>query len=101
MRQLWDKTIDVWRLTDDSPADSEGYTLHLSNIPCNIQPFEDTYGTDLEGAYGKDFLMFCPLLDINHHDKIIDGTDEYLVTGVEGYELSGFSHLELRIRKQK
>ncbi len=104
MRVLWDKTVNVKRLVAHSGTpveDTEEYETHLSNVPCNIQSMEDSFGTDLEGSYGKDFLMFCPLLDIKQHDKIVDGSDEYLVTGNEGYSLKGQSHLEVRIRKQK
>jgi hypothetical protein len=97
MEELFDKTVDVWRLNDESP-DVEEYQLHLSDITCNIQPLEDSYGEDLQGSYGKDFVMFCLDHDIQEKDKIIDGLLEYLVVGVERYDFLGYEHMEMRIR---
>ena len=102
MEELFDKNIDVYRLTGDespeSPEDTESYQLHLNDVSCNIQPLDDSYGEDLRGSYGKDFVMFCLYHDIKEKDKIIDGLDEYIVVGVERYRFLGYEHLELRIK---
>jgi len=103
MDYLFDKTISVRRLvaaTGESPADIEEYALvaGLENVLCNIQPLDDSYTEDFSGSYGKDFLMFSDAYDIKEKDKIIEGDNEYVVTGVESYSFLGYSHLELRIK---
>lgn len=99
---LFDKTVDVYRLTaddDESPSDTEEYAAYLSGVACNIQPLDDSFREGMAGAYGKDFLMFCAAVDIQEKDRIIDGLDSYVVSGVESYDFAGQSHLELRITK--
>lgn len=99
--QFFDKQVAVKRLTGTAGTDNEAYGDHLSEVSCQIQPLEDSYGEDLEGSYGKDFVMFCEVLNIKQGDKIVDGTVEYLVVGLESYSWQGFSHMELRIRQTK
>lgn len=102
--QFLDKTVDVKRLEDTSDTDSQAFQAHLdgtSAVICNIQPLEDSYGEDLEGSYGKDFVMFCKVVDIKQGDKIVDNSVEYIVQGVESYSFQGLSHMELRIRLTK
>lgn len=102
--QFFDNEVDVYRLTDTADTDNEAWVAHLdgtSAVSCQIQPLEDAYSEDLEGSYGKDFLMFCAVVDILVGDKIVDGSAEYIVKGVESYSWQGFSHMELRIRLTK
>jgi len=110
MFEYFNKTINTQRLVNEleespesleSPEDTEEYRLYLENIPCQIQPLEDSFGEDISGSYGKDFLMFCGVCDIKEKDKIIDGELEYIVNGVEEYNFLGKSHMELRIRLTK
>ena len=98
--QLFDKTIDIYRLGDtEGTDDNESWAVHLADEDCQIQPLDDAFAEGLdEGSYSKDFVMFCSVIDVKQGDKIIDGTDEYLVAGVESYSFQGCSHMELRIR---
>jgi len=97
--QFFDNTINIYRLGDTTgEADTESWASHLSDVSCQIQPLDDAFAEDLEGSNGKDFLMFCSVVDVKQGDKIIDGSVEYLVAGVESYSWQGFSHMELRIR---
>lgn len=102
--QFFDNEVDVYRLADVADTDNEAWVAHLdgaSAVRCQIQPLDDSYDEDLEGSYGKDFVMFCAVVDIKQGDKIVDGAVEYMVVGVESYDWQGFSHMELRIRKTK
>lgn len=83
---------------DESPTDTEEYQSYLDDIPCLIYPLEDSYGEDIQGSYGKDFIMICGILDIKEKDKVIDGWDEYIVVGLKEYNFLGTELMELRIR---
>jgi hypothetical protein len=98
---LFDKTVDVYRLAaeDESPNDTEDYAAFLSGVACNIQPVDDSFREDMIGGYIKEFLMFCPVCDIQEKDRIVDGYDTYIVSGVKSFSLLGQSHMELRIAK--
>lgn len=98
INQFFDNEVDIKRLEDTTDTDNEAFQAHLSDVSCQIQPLEDAYGEDLEGSYGKDFTMFCAVIDVKQGDKIVDNSTEYLVVGVESYDWQGFSHMELRIR---
>lgn len=101
---LFDKTVDVYRLSDDeSPADidTESYAVNLTGVACNIQPLDDSYRESMGGGYEKDYRMFCEDCDIAEKDRIIDGEDEYEVSGVKRMSFMGLSHLQLAITKKQ
>lgn len=99
--QFFDNEVDIKRLADTADTDNQKWDDHLSGVYCQIQPLDDSFSEDLEGSYGKDFVMFCNVIDVKQGDKIVDGSVEYLVVGVESYSFQGFSHMELRIRLTK
>jgi hypothetical protein len=95
----YDKTINTQRLTDES-GDREYFDDFLTGVACHMQPLEESFTEDLDGNFGKDWIMFCAVLDIKEGDRIIDGTDEYKVVGVESFNfLDEDRHMEIRIRK--
>jgi hypothetical protein len=94
---FFDKRIWVYRLSSEA-SDMEGYELLYSNVPFHIQPLDDTYGQNLDGVKGKDFIGACANMDIKEHDKIRHNEEWYLVEGIDNYELKGSTHMELRIR---
>jgi len=94
------KTIDIYRLTDES-GDIEEYTLHLSDVPFHIQPLDDSFGEDLSGTRGKDFMGACKLIDIQEYDKIVEGDSEYIVVGLSKMDFQGEKHYQLRIKLQE
>lgn len=99
MEFLFDKTITTKRLADVAGTDNEKFEDYLAGVSCHIQPLEESFGEDLEGSYGKSFLMFSEVVDIIEGDKVIDGSDEYMVVGKESYDFMGENHLEIIIRK--
>jgi hypothetical protein len=98
---FYTQSVDVYRLVDDteSPNDTESYGVHLKSISCCIQPWDMTYRQDFGGVYVKDFVMYCDVVDIQEHDKIINGLDEYIVSGKKIMDFFGNSHLELQLTK--
>lgn len=98
INDYFDLTVNTERLTAISGTDSEDWQANLTDVACQIQPLEDSPGSDLDGSYGKDFLMFCNEVDIIEGDKIVNGSDEYIVKGKRIYDFVGESHLELIIR---
>jgi len=99
----FNKTVSTQRLTAisvDPTIGDEKYEEYLTGVDCEIQPLDESITEDLSGSFGKDFLMFAYVNDIIEGDKIIDGTDEYRVVGVENYNFLGEDrHMEIRIRK--
>ena len=80
----FDKTVDIKRLIDeDESGYIEGYADHLSDVPCHIQPLDDSYSQDIEGNFGKEWLMFCCYQDILEGDRVLGQN----------------RHMELRIRR--
>lgn len=76
------------------------YVEHLDDFPCHVQPLDSEVVQDIPGGFGKNWIMFCPVVDIKEGDKvIIDGEIEYRVSGVENYNFSRNPHLEVTIRK--
>jgi len=100
LKNQFDKTVKTKRLTAITETQKEDYQDFLTNVACMIQPLEDSFGEDLQGGFGKDFLMFCSVLDIQEGDLIVDGTTSYKVVGVEDFKtwLGLSTHMELRIR---
>lgn len=97
----YNKNVTIKRLVDESGNDNvEEYVEHLEDVPCHIQPLDDSYGQDIEGSFGKEWLMFCDVQDILEGDRVIDGEIEYRVVSVESYDFLGVPrHMELRIRR--
>lgn len=95
----FNKTIKTQRLAAGA-GDIEGYQDNLIGVRCEIQPLEESSSQDLDGNFGKDWLMFCNAVDIQEGDRIVDGATEYRVVGVESFEFLGETkHMECRIRK--
>lgn len=93
----YNKTVAVKRLASDEGT-VKTYATHIASLRCHIQPLDPDITTDIEGGFGKDWLLFCPVADIAEGDRIVDGDDEYRVTGVERFEFMGNNHLEVTIR---
>ena len=98
----YNKTVSTKRLVDITGTEKEQYATYLTGVDCLIQPLMSSFGEDLDGRTGKDFNMFCEVVDIKEGDKIVDGSDEYEVAGVNTYEDGqGTHHMEVIIRKYK
>lgn len=96
----YDRTVAIKRLADTT-GDKEAYDDHLANVACHIQPLDDAFNEDMKGNFGKEWLMFCDVMDIKEGDQVIDDDAViYKVASVESYNfLEQDRHMELRIRK--
>lgn len=97
----FDRIVKVQRLTADaSAADAEAFADHITGLRCHVQPLDEAFTEDLSGGYGKDWLMFCDACDILEGDRVVDGSVEYLVAGVESFAFLGQTrHMEVRLRR--
>ena len=99
LRDHFDNTADVYRLSDES-GDTEGYEIHLPRVPCVIQPLDDAYSQDMQGNFGKEFLMICLVCDIKEGDRVVADGNGHRVTAVDVYTIRGKNRqMELRIRR--
>ena len=68
----------------------------VTPFACHIQPLAAELTQQIEGAFGKAWLMFCNNVDLKEGDKlIVDGTTEYRVGGSEVYTHSRNPHMEV------
>ncbi len=94
----YNKSVDVLRLVDIENGTSE-YETNLENLPAHIQPLEEGLSEDIDGNFGKDFLMFCDVVDIKEGDRVVDGATQYHVTAVDAYDFLGLPrHSEVKLR---
>ena len=99
IQDQYNNMVTVQRVIDDS-GNTEVYDDHIVDLPCVIQPFDDSYNQDIDGNFGKEWLMFCDVNDILEGDRIVDGVIEYKVVSVESFEFLGkVRHMECRIRR--
>lgn len=92
------QTAEVYRLGNEESGYGQDYSLHLADVACHLQPLDDRYSEDIEGSFGKDFLMICGNVDIKEGDRVTVSDIEYRVTAVEVYTLGAIQHTELTIR---
>ena len=100
---FFDSKVDTLRLSDTAGRDVEewGVATNVAEVACMIQPLDDSFGSDFDGAYKKDFLMFCNVVDIKQGDRVVNGAIQYDVAGVESYDFIGQTHLEIRLTLMK
>ncbi len=93
----YDKTASVERLAITT-GNKKAFTAHLPSVSCLIQPLNDEVSQDMTGAFGKDFLMLSPIVDIAEGDRVIIDEEEYRVMGTEALNFGSNPHRESRIR---
>ena len=98
IENCYNKSVNIERLADEESGDKQEYVLLEADVACYIEALDDKYSEDLEGNFGKDFMMYCGLTDIKEFDRVIDGDIEYRVVGLEEFETGRNSHMEIRIR---
>lgn len=96
----YNKTATTKRMmaTDDSSGFQELETV-LTDLACHVQPLEDSISPDITGGFGKDFLMFCAIVNLKEGDRVFIDNDEYRVVSMEKLRYMGQpKHIEARIR---
>lgn len=95
---LYNKTCTVERLAVTTGAKKE-YASHLTGVLCHIQPLTSEYANAGDFIFGKDWLLFCDIVDIQEGDRITEGGVEYRVISVESLDFQGRQpHNEVVIR---
>lgn len=94
----YNETVDIKRLSDVVDTNKKEFVTHLEGISCCIQPLDAQISSDIEGGFGKDWLMFCGPNDIQEGDRVIRGSKEYRVTAVESFDFMNHPHMEISIR---
>jgi hypothetical protein len=94
----YNETVSVKRLADVEGTNKRTFQTHIESLDCCIQPLDNQISQDIEGGFGKDWLMFCTPADIQEGDRIIRGSKEYRITAVESYDFMNQPHMEISIR---
>lgn len=93
----YNQTARIDRLTITTGS-KQTFTQHLASVACLIQPLTDEVSGDLEGSFGKDFLMLSPTVDIREGDRVSISAEEYRVVATEALNFGNNPHRETRIR---
>lgn len=93
----YNDSVDIKRLAVVSGA-KKTYGAHLSSVACHIQPLNDSIDQDISVGFGKNFVLFCAVLDIVEGDRVIWGSKEYRIVGMESFTMGTNPHMELTIR---
>lgn len=97
IESLFDETVSVQRLQEGTGNQME-YATNIVALRCAIQQADSEISTDLVGSYGKDWLMFCPIVDILEGDRVIWNGKTYRVTAVDRLNFHGEKHMEIGLR---
>jgi hypothetical protein len=102
--QRFTKNAIITRLTDvlgydDIETGKQEYREHIA-IACSIpQPLSDSHSGDIQGGFGKEYIIFTPLADIQDNDLVTIEDKQYRIAGLERFEGFGANeHMELRLR---
>ncbi len=98
LTSLFDQSIDTERLTDVVDTNKKEYEANLTGIACAIQQQDAEVSMDLPGSFGKDWLIFCPIVDILEGDRITWNEQTYRVMTVDRLDFMGESHMEISMR---
>lgn len=101
---VYTHTVDVKREThtvNDSGDTTNTWSDQISSYDCRIyRPTGESEVEDLGHFEGTDFKVVGNTADIEIGDKLIDGSDEYLVKrSVKKYDDSSAQFLELLVDK--
>lgn len=94
----YNETVIVKRLSDVEDTNKKEFVTHIDSLSCCIQPLDPQISGDIDGGFGKDWLMFCATADIQEGDRIFRGDKEYRITSVESLNFMNNPHMEVTIR---
>lgn len=94
---LFTETINTSRIVDGDD-NKLVYEANLSGLACAIQQADAKISMDLVGSYGKDWLVFCDIVDVLEGDRAEWNGKTYRVMAVDRLDFEGDSHMELLIR---
>lgn len=95
---FYDKTITVKRLATTTGA-KKAFSNIATDVDAHIQPLDAEFVQNTPYILGKDFQMYCGIIDLQEGDRVVEGSHEYKVVGVEKYEMDDEDdHIEAIIR---
>lgn len=97
---MYDSTAVTYRETA-VPGSSikKAYSAYLPSFACMVQPMDPMLGQGTTGSFGKQWTLFCPIADYKEGDKlVVNGIDDYRITGVEIFNFGANPHAELMIK---
>lgn len=96
------ESVSTKRLALVGSTNKKSFQTKLSSLSCHIQPLDGAETADIQGGFGKDYMMFCETDDVKEGDRVMrtveSETLEYRVTAIEKYDFKGESHMEVTIR---
>ncbi|NLD50649.1 MAG: hypothetical protein GX660_26195 [Clostridiaceae bacterium] len=100
LQTTYNEIVKTQRFEVESGSDIEGYEDYILSVPCLIQELDDYSTEDVDGSFGKNYLMFCDDYDIKEMDNVMRGNgDEFRVIGMKKHAFMNHVHLEVIIRK--
>lgn len=96
----YDKTAKVERMAFvTSSIIMQTLSEVIAAQPCSIQPLSDRDNQDVSGGFGKEYQMFCDVVDIQSGDRITIDDREYRAMGIEKHTFNRRArHMEIRLR---
>lgn len=98
---MYDNTISVKRMAVVS-GNKKTFSEVLADVDAHIQPLDSEFTENTSYILGKDFQMFCGIIDLREGDRIVADSKEYKVIAVEKYDSpllnTADSHIEAIIR---
>jgi hypothetical protein len=97
----YNETVSVERLATVSGR-KKTHSQIIASLSCHIQPADESLSGDIEGGFGKNWVLLCGDNDIIEGDRVIWNSNEYKVVGVERHKFMGQQrHMELVLRAFK
>jgi len=94
---FYDQTVSTERLGAGT-GNTKEYSTNLEDLACAIQQIDSEISSDLQMSYGKNWMLFCPIVDIAEGDNVIWDTKTYRVMAVDRLNFMNEDHMEVLIR---
>ncbi len=88
IRKFFNKTVNTQRLTAVSGSKRETWQTNLNNFNCAIQPIDPLQSELSDGSFYKLFKMYFNDKDILKGDRVVEGSNVYIVRGVNVVDYS-------------
>lgn len=103
--KFYNTVVSTQRLSDVAGSKRETFATNIANLRCHIQPVSPEAQMPTDGSFYTNFKMWCASdADVLEGDKVINGSDTYVVRGVMSRNFgqgSGSEHLEVMLVKAK
>lgn len=94
---FYDQTVTTQRLGAGT-GNTKEYSNNLVDLACAIQQIDSEVSSDFQMSYGKNWMLFCPIVDIIEGDFVIWDSKTYRVMAVDRLDFLNEDHMEVSIR---